>query len=68
MFFDDGVLAEGFRPEEVRFAEDTTKESTCETEEDENQVVDRVIVDFVIGFEENKLSGSGRIPSELLLQ
>jgi hypothetical protein len=40
VILNNGVFAKGFRPEEVRFAKDTTEEAACKTEEDEDEIVD----------------------------
>ena len=50
MVFDNGVFAEGLRPEEVRLAEDTTKESACDTQEDEHEVMYWIVINLVVGF------------------
>ncbi len=60
---DHGVFAEGFRPEEICFAENTTKQSPGKSEEDEDKIVDWVVVDSVLRFEENELPSPGRIQS-----
>ncbi len=61
MVLDDAVFSEGFRPEEIRFAKYTTEQSSYEAEEDEDKVVDRLVIDTVIGFEQSQLSGTGWI-------
>jgi hypothetical protein len=47
---DDGVFAEGLRPEEIGFTEDAAEEASHYSEEYENEIVPREVVDAVVSF------------------
>ena len=61
MVSDNGILAEVSGPEEVRLAENATKQATGDAEEDEDDVVGCLVGGAVIGFEENELAGAGGV-------
>src|SRR6187402_681161 len=56
MVLDYGVFSKGFGPEEVSLTENASEKPTSNAEEDEDQIMDWVIIDSVVGFEEDKLS------------
>ena len=53
---DNWVFAEAFRPEEICFAENAAEESSCQTEENEGNIMDGIVIDAVFGFEEHEFS------------
>lgn len=61
MVLDDAVFSEGFRPEEVRFAKYTTEQPSYKPEKYEDKVVNRLVIDTVVGFEQSQLSSTVRI-------